>query len=372
MRVFAPFLYLSILASVALAGPAPEPANAKADAGTRALLKYFQGLSGSPARRIVSGQFASFGRSANLRQITAVSKKTGHWPAIMGVDYADFRKGGLETKKPNQTAIAYWNQGGCVTISAHLYSPASTNGGGLRAKGVDLASLLAPDSETHRRWMHELDLLAAGLKELDDAGVVVLWRPFHEMNGGWFWWGAKNPETFIKLWRQMFDYFTHTKGLNNLLWVYAPNQAPNTALYYPSDQYVDLVGLDAYTDYVDQKHIKGYAALAALPKPFGFAEFGPHDASNPPGDYDYTRFLAGVRSEFPATCFFMCWNGKWSLATNINTRQLLDNPLIVNRADLPAHNLIAHSVFIKGAELLVHPADPPLHSPAAGPQNVEK
>ncbi len=348
MRVFAPFLYVSIMASVALAGPAPEPANAKANAGTRAVLKYFQDLSGAPARRIVSGQFANFGPWATLRPITAVSKKTGHWPAVMGVDYADFRKGSLETKQPNRTAIAYWKQGGWVTISAHLYNPVNTNGDGLRAKDVDLASLLAPDSDTHRRWMHELDQIAAGLKELDDAGVVVLWRPFHEMNGGWFWWGAKDPETFIRLWRQMFDYFTHTKGLNNLLWVYGPNQGTNSALYYAGDQYVDLVGLDAYTDFVDQKHIKGYAQLAALPKPFGFTEFGPHGAKDPPGDYDYTRFLAGIRSDFPKTCFFMCWNAKWSLAQNKNTRQLLDDPLIVNLSDLPAHN------------------------PAAGPRNAEK
>jgi mannan endo-1,4-beta-mannosidase len=348
MRIFAPFLYASILASVALAGPALEPANAKADAGTRALLEYFQGLSGSPARRIVSGQFANFGPLANLRPITAVAEKTGHWPAIIGVDYADFWKGSLETKHPNRTAIACWKQGGWVTVSAHLYNPASTNRDGLRAKDVDLASLLAPGSDSHRRWMHELDQLAAGLKQLDDAGVVVLWRPFHEMNGGWFWWGAKDPGTFIQLWRQMFDYFTHTKGLNNLLWVYSPNQGAKTALYYPGDQYVDLVGLDAYTDSVDQRHIKGYAELAALPKPFGFTEFGPHGAKDPPGDFDYTRFLAGIRSDFPKTCFFMCWNLKWSLAENNNTRQLLDDPLIVNRADLPAHH------------------------PAAAPRNAEK
>jgi mannan endo-1,4-beta-mannosidase len=338
MRIFALFLLLPILASVALAGPASEPANPMADAGTRALLKYFQDLSGSPSRRIVSGQFSNFGPLANLRQITAVSKKTGHWPAIIGVDYADFWKGGLETRNPNRTAIAYWKKGGLVSVSAHLYNPTGANGGGLHAKDLDLASLLAPDSDTHRRWMRELDQLAAGLKELDDAGVVVLWRPFHEMNGGWFWWGAKDPESFIKLWRQMFEYFTHTKGLNNLLWVYGPNQGGNPALYYPGDSYADLVGLDAYTDFVDPGHIKGYAELAALPKPFGFTEFGPHGAKDPPGDYDYTRFLAGIRSGFPKTCFFMCWNARWSLAENMNTRQLLDNPLIVNRADLPAHN----------------------------------
>jgi mannan endo-1,4-beta-mannosidase len=341
MRIFALFLCASIMTSVALAGSVSEPANTNASAGTRALLKYLRGLSGAPARRIVSGQFSNFGLGANLRLVTAVSEKTGHWPAIIGVDYADFRNGGLETKQPDKTAIAYWKQGGWVTVSAHLYNPASTNGGGLRAKGVDLDSLLAPDSESHRRWMHELDQLAAGLKELDDAGVVVLWRPFHEMNGGWFWWGAKGPETFIKLWRQMFDYFTHNKGLNNLLWVYAPNQGPNAARYYPGDQYVDVVGLDAYTDNADLKHIKGYEEMTALPKPFGFTEFGPHGADHPPGDYDYTRFLAGITNDFPATCFFMCWNAKWSLAENINTRQLLDNPLMVNRADLPPHNSAA-------------------------------
>lgn len=347
-----------MLASVALAGPASEPVNPNAESGAHALLAYFQSISSSPARRIVSGQFANFGRGANPSLLASIAQKTGHWPAIIGVDYADFRNGGLETRRPDQAAMDYWRQGGLVTISAHLYNPANPNGGGLRDKGVDIASLLDPATDAHGRWMHELDLLAAGLKELDDAGVVVLWRPFHEMNGGWFWWGGQTPETFIKLWRQMFVYFTQTKGLNNLLWVYAPNQAPNAGLYYPGDRYVDMVGLDAYTDFVDPKHIKGYAALVALPKPYGFTEFGPHDSKNPPGDYDYPRFLAGVRSNFPATCFFMCWNGKWSLGSNVNTKQLLDDPLIVNRVDLPAHAIPAkrRTEFIKGAELLVDPA----------------
>ena len=337
MKLSAPLLYVSIMASVALAGSPSEPANTNANAETRGLLTYFQSISGSPAHRIVSGQFSNFGKGANLRLVTAIFQKTGHWPAILGVDYADFGPGGIETNRPNQAAMAYWKQGGLVTVSAHLYNPANPNGGGLRDKNVDLASLLAPDSETHRRWMRELDRVAAGLKELDDAGVVVLWRPFHEMNGGWFWWGAKDPETFIKVWRHMFDYFTTTKGLNNLLWVYAPNHGTNTAAYYAGDHYVDLVGLDAYTDFVDQSHIHGYAEVAALPKPFGFTEFGPHGPSNPPGNFDYTRFLTGVRSDFPSACFFMCWNAKWSLATNLNTQQLLDNPLIVNLSDLPPH-----------------------------------
>jgi mannan endo-1,4-beta-mannosidase len=313
-----------------------DPANPHASASTRAVLKYFQELSDAPRRRIISGQFTDFGKGAGLRLMTNIFDKTGHWPGILGVDYADFARGGLETAKPNQAAIRYWQQGGLVTVSAHLYDPAKTNGGGLRDKGVDLSTLLATNGETHARWMRELDDLAGGLQELRAAGVVVLWRPFHEVNGDWFWWGGKDPAVFIKLWRQMFDYFTNDKGLDNLLWVYAPNHGRETAGYYAGDRYVDLVGLDAYTDFVDPDHIKGYAAVAALPKPFGFTEFGPHGPQNPPGDFDYTRFLDGVERNFPKTCFFMCWNGKWSLGSNEKTKDLLDSPIIVNRENLPS------------------------------------
>jgi mannan endo-1,4-beta-mannosidase len=268
--------------------------------------------------------------------MTNVFEKTGHWPAILGVDYADFGQGGLETAKPNQTAIAYWKQGGLVSVSTHLNNPVRTNGGGLRDKDVDLASLLATNSPTHTRWMGELDLIAGGLQELRAAKVVVLWRPFHEMNGDWFWWGGKDPEVFKQVWRQIFDYFTQVKGLDNLIWVYSPNHGRQTASYYAGSRYVDLVGLDAYTDFVDLDNIKGYAEVAALPKPFGFTEYGPHGPQNPPGDYDYTRFLAGIERDFPKVCFFMCWNARWSLGSNVKTKDLLDNPIIVNLEGLPA------------------------------------
>ncbi len=148
--------------------------------------------------------------------------------------------------------------------------------------------------------------------------------------------GAKDPDTFIKVWRHMFDYLSKTKGLDNLLWVYGPNHGNNTAKYYAGDAYVDIVGLDAYTDFIDKEHIKGYDEVASLPKPFGFTEYGPFGPQNPPGDYDYRKFLEGIQKSFPKTVFFMSWNAKWSLAGNNNTEELLAHPWIVNREDLPA------------------------------------
>ena len=93
-------LGLALFACAAYAGPDTDPANPRANAATRAVLKYFQSLSTAPERRIVSGQFSNFGKGANLRALTNVYEKTGHWPAILGVDYADLGRGGLETARP--------------------------------------------------------------------------------------------------------------------------------------------------------------------------------------------------------------------------------------------------------------------------------
>ena len=319
---------------------AVRTANPNANARAKAVLEYITGLEKRADKRLLSGQFANFGEPTNLRLMENIHELTGHWPAIIGVDYIDFARGDLTFAAPNKAAIDYWKLGGLPNVSAHLYNPANPNhgkirDGGLRDKGVDLDTLLAEGTETHKAWMHELDQLAGGLQELKDAGVVVLWRPFHEMNGGWFWWGGHEPEKFIKVWRHMFDFFTKTKGLDNLLWVYGPNHGSKTAAYYPGDAYADIVGLDAYTDFVDPEHIKGYAEIAALPKPFGFTEFGPHGASNPPGDYDYRRLLEGLQKHFPRTVFFHSWNERWSLAGNHHAKELLDHPWSVNIEDLP-------------------------------------
>ena len=324
------FLLFSWHSAVAI-----EPANPKANPKARAILNYLHELGARSNQRFVSGQFTGFGSGTNLRLMEEIQERTSKWPALVGTDYADFAHGSLTYEAPNQAAIQYWKAGGIVTISAHLYNPANPKGGGLRDQGEDLNTLLAPDGDTHTRWMQELDLIAAGLQQLKDEGVVVLWRPFHEMNGGWFWWGAKDPDGFIQLWRHMFDYFTKTKGLDNLLWVYSPNHGNRTAAYYAGDRYVDLVGLDAYTDFIDTDHIKGYAEVAKFEKPFGFTEYGPHGSRNPPGDYDYQRFLEGVKKEFPKAVFFMSWDAKWSLAKNNNVKEMLADPWVVNRNDLP-------------------------------------
>lgn len=312
-----------------------QTADPDAGPATKAVLAYVRNLADGRDRKVLSGQFLDFAPNATLAVPEALHAATGKWPAFVGVDYINFIRQGIDTEAANRTAAAYWHQGGLVEVNVHLPNPLSRQGIGLRDKGVRLSDLLAPGLPANQAWLHELDQVAEGLQHLQEQGVVVLWRPFHEMNGGWFWWGAKPRPDFIALWRQMFLYFTQAKHLHNLIWVYSPSAGSDAGDYYPGDGFVDLVGLDAYTDYVDPAHIKGFAALVKTDKPVGFGEFGPHGASNPPGDFDYTRFSSGLASGFPQAVFFMAWNVKWSPAANRHAREFYTDPAIVTRADLP-------------------------------------
>jgi mannan endo-1,4-beta-mannosidase len=316
-------------------GLTAQTADPDAGARTKAVLAYIRHLSEGRERRVLSGQFLEFEPYATLALPEAIHEASGKWPAFIGVDYMNFNSQRVESEVADRVAIEYWRQGGLVEVNVHLPDPANPSGGGLRDKGVRLGDLLARGTAANVAWMGELDAVASGLSRLQDAGVVVLWRPFHEMNGGWFWWGAKPPADFVALWRHMFAYFTEVKHLHNLIWIYSPNMGPGAGRYYPGDGYADMVGLDAYTDYIDSGHIKGFDEILKTDKPAGFSEFGPHGPSKPPGDYDYTRFSAGLSSAFPQAVFFMAWNEKWSPARNLKAREFFADPEIVSRADLP-------------------------------------
>lgn len=316
------------------------PASSAANPKARMLLNYLSGLDRQPTKRILSGQFTDFGDHSSLVILEEIHRQSGCWPAIAGFDYVDFADGGLATKIADTNAIAWWSAGGLVAVSTHLYDPGDPAFRGQRDKHVRLADLTRDGGPLHAAWMRELDGIANGLRELQAAGVVVLWRPFHEMNGrsrgsGWFWWGDKAPGEFVAAWRQMFDYFSRVKHLSNLLWVYSPNEGGNTMEYYPGDAFVDVVALDAYANDVDPRHIRGYSELARLRKPMGFAEFGP--AGHPPGgNFDYRRLIEGLRSYFPRVVFFMAWNARWSLAENSHAAELLEDRWVANRTDIPA------------------------------------
>ena len=146
-------------------------------------------------------------------------------------------------------AFAFWQMHPNLfyTLSAHIRNP-FTGGKVDDVTGASrLRELLSTDTAAGRTYRGYLDEIAVQLQRFEDAGALILWRPLHEANGGWFWWGAGSDTNFIALWRDMHDYFTKVKGLTNLLWVYAPNaRFARYDTMYPGDDVVDMVGLDYY------------------------------------------------------------------------------------------------------------------------------
>jgi mannan endo-1,4-beta-mannosidase len=108
----------------------------------------------------------------------------------------------------------------------------------------------------YQALLGDLSYLADHLGYLSDHGVPVLFRPYHEMNapscGAGFWWSNQSPEKYKALWRIMYNYLVNTRGLHNLIFVWAPAAwdgvtGTDPAAYYPGSQYVDVVGIDDYS-----------------------------------------------------------------------------------------------------------------------------
>ena len=182
------------------------------------------------------------------------SFKNSGWSEIAsGTDYFDIS--GDYTLVITEDVLKSLQEGGLI-IGGHDYTAVAVyleNNGTALDPNKDYAFYKA-DTEfdatnatvegtwENKVFTEDLKNAAAYLKLLRDADIPVLWRPFHEAAGGWFWWG-KDAASFKSLWTAMFNYFK-TEGLDNLIWVWTTEG--NDADWYPGDQYVDIVGRDVY------------------------------------------------------------------------------------------------------------------------------
>ena len=237
--------------------PAPPPAplapvsaklsDPKATPEARALMRSLVRQYG---QKTLSGQYDA-GDTAYVLSIT------GKTPAIMGgdlIEYSPTRLAhGSDPKNETERLIAAARAGQIVTLTWHWNAPAGLldtkdqpwwRGFYTNASTFNVAQAIDyPDSPEYKLLLHDIDAIAPQLQKLQDAHVPVLWRPLHEAEGGWFWWGAKGPEPFQKLWRLMYDRLTNFHGLHNLIWVDCSGTDPK---WYPGDDVVDIVGIDAY------------------------------------------------------------------------------------------------------------------------------
>lgn len=339
---------------------------------TKSILQYMSTLSSLPSKKVLSGQwmnmrgFPETPSSEFDTAITSIYNQTSKWVGIIGTEYMreitvpKYSKAITGLQPVNQELIKYSNKNGIVTVMCTFKNP-WTNGNQYDMTGSNnLLDIVTDGSIANLSFKKELDSIANGFKQLQDSGVTVLFRPFHEMNGAWFWWGSKSStlpiaSDFTALWKFVYTYLTTTKNLHNILWFYTPSARdksisnPNfktELFYYPGNEYVDVIGLDIYSDTLD---IPNYSALVSTGKPIGIAEFGPKKTTvtNLRFVYDYTTLINQIRNKYPALCFWISYNHfksgsttnwvNYSLSTQKNTSQLLIDPWVANRDDISGY-----------------------------------
>jgi mannan endo-1,4-beta-mannosidase len=222
-----------------------EPRNPAADDGAKALYSYLRSIYG---KKILSGQ-------QDLSWADWVGRLTGKTPALVSVDLMDYSPSRVERGTVGtavEEAIVHHNRGGIVSVLWHWNAPAGLydteenkwwSGFYTRATDFDVeAALSSTTNANYTLILRDIDAIAVQLKRLQSAGVPVLFRPLHEAEGGWFWWGAKGPEPTKKLWLLLHDRLTNYHKLSNLLWVW------NSLLpaWYPGDDTIDILSADVY------------------------------------------------------------------------------------------------------------------------------
>jgi mannan endo-1,4-beta-mannosidase len=242
-----------LIDSISLTPAPPRPPHAVTGALTdpqatpqaKSLMTY---LAANYGKDILSGQQDA----AHEQWLEA---NVGKAPAIEGLDMMDYSPSRVERGTVGQdtdNALAWDARGGIVSFCWHWNAPTGLidqpgkewwRGFYTDSTTFDLAAALAdPSGADYQLLLRDIDAIAVQLKRLQDAGVPVLWRPLHEAEGGWFWWGAKGPEPAKALYRLMHDRLTRVDGLHNLVWVW---NSVDPA-WYPGDDVVDVVSADSY------------------------------------------------------------------------------------------------------------------------------
>ena len=364
-----------VLAAVASAQGKPNaaPVNPAATPSARALLQNIDGISGEAT---LSGEH-NFPNTVS-RYSDRVYELTDRYPAVFGQDFGfsagEDKDSTLGRPSMIQEVIRQYRAGAVIALTWHAVRPTEDEPVTFRDSvqghltDYEWQQVLTPGTDLYRRWERQVDVIAGYLGELQNAGVPVLFRPYHEMNGNWFWWGGRpGPNGSQALYRQLFDRYVHVHHLNNLVWVWNVNAPGGNAgpvdTYYPGNGYADVLTIDIYGPF-EQSYYDAMLALAGPARPIALAEVG-------------TMPTLDVLAKQPRWAYFMMWSGS---AEGSNTPEQLQAmfhaPNVVDRGDkrlaapmpapITAPLPVTPGATPEAAQLLARLAQPPGAAPLLG------
>lgn len=272
------FLLSLVLAIVTLSAQAQKnrPIDSQATRETKKLYKSLRKL--SKGHTLFGHQHATeygHGWSGDEGR-SDVKSVTGSHPAVIGVDIMGFSGRPLESiaqskESLRKNVVDTYNRGGVTTVAWHFSNPVS--GGGFYWRdtvSLPAVKYIIPGGEAHEQYKEILKGIGEWANTLvgDDGKLApVIFRPFHEFDGGWFWWGQPHctKEEFIALWQFTVSYLRDELDVHNFLYAFSPdNRFLTEAEFlerYPGDAWVDMVGMDNYGDMGRNRYALDTAAL---------------------------------------------------------------------------------------------------------------
>jgi len=206
----------------------------------------------------------SYGRTwVDNRDRSDVKDVTGSHPAVIGLDFADvtttdFRK----FEKAKQFLITSvcdtYKRGGISTFAWHASNPANEGSFYWEKDPVKVIPDILPGGKLHdkyKRYLNAIANVSSAFRDENGELIPVIFRPFHEYDGDWFWWGKGHctKEEFITLWQFTVDYLRNDLSVHNFIYAFSPDCKFTTEVefldYYPGDDYVDMLGMDDYWDF---------------------------------------------------------------------------------------------------------------------------
>ena len=193
-----------------------------------------------------------------------VKSVTGSHPAVVGIDFSGFSghsKDEIQKTKEvlKKNVIATYERGGITTVSWHFLNPASEGGfywkDSISKPAMSLIKKGGSHHEQYKEILKTIADFAHSVKAKDGTLAPMIFRPFHEFDGDWFWWGKPytSREDFIEVWQFTVSYLRDTLKVHNFIYAFSPdNRFITEATYlerYPGDDYVDLFGMDDYGDF---------------------------------------------------------------------------------------------------------------------------
>lgn len=228
------------------------PCNPNASKEVYSVLNYLNDMAG---RGIITGQHT---QTRDQKELYYIEQITGKLPALCGFELLSYspnisydscdeecRKEILENKGTLGTAMTFAKKyRGIITFTWHWFSPLYNKNKGFYTVNSEFnaSKVLVEGSIERIAFYSDMDVIANHLKPFCEAKIPILWRPFHESEGDWFWWSAKGMKVASKLYQLMYDHFVTVHKLDNLIWVWNCPKKEG----YVGDAYVDIISRDLY------------------------------------------------------------------------------------------------------------------------------